>query len=176
MTTPAAPDRAVLEARVRDHLATLDAATLKELDDVLARMAEQPAAEPPPSGDPPVLTRRQALAALGVGGLALVGSNAVTGLVAYAAGDRVGGVLGAASLAASEKARAEALAAQQKASADQLSAATAEANRLRGLLRLYETLEGIGLDSIIGAGLAALRAPLEVVQASINGLRTAVRG
>jgi hypothetical protein len=146
-------DRRSLEERVQERVTALDNATLEELDDLLARIAAQPVAAEPPTGDTAVMTRRQALAAFGVGTLALVGSNIVTGRLAYGAGEGV----------ASAGAQLE------------LAKSATEAARLRGLLKLYEALEGIGIDALISAGIRAVKLPLDAIQFAASGMRNAIK-
>ncbi len=179
-------DRAALEERIQERLATLDAATLDQLDAMLERLA--PAAVPTPtptpmtppplpapaSGDMPVLTRRQAIGALGLGAVALVGSNFVTGQVAYQAGDRLSAAGAEAAVQAARDEAAAQVATAQREAAQQLAVANVETLRLRALVKLYETLEGVGIDAAIGIGLKAVAVPFEALKGAAQGLRGAV--
>jgi hypothetical protein len=89
--------------------------------------------------------RRRFLTGALAGGAAGVLAAAGTGIVVWRIGDT------------------ELVAAQQ--------AAEEELERLRGLLKLYEKLERVGLDAILETGLLALTAPLAGLERGAVGLR-----
>ncbi len=135
------------------------------------------------------ISRRQALAALGAGTAALIASNAVTGNLAYRVGDQAGAEAAAPQLArltadldtAAEGLRrvtaelADVTAARDQALAD-LRGANLETLKLRGLIKLYETLEAIPIDSLISLGIKAVAAPFAAMQAAASALRGGVQG
>jgi hypothetical protein len=53
-----------------------------------------------------------------------------------------------------------------------LEAADAEIARLQGLVDLYEDLEKVGLDAILGVGMSAVALPLELVEQGAKALRS----
>lgn len=122
---------------------------------------------------PSPVSRRQALAALGVGA-ALLGSNALTGSLAYRAGDRADDAATEARLAEVSAELERVTVARDQALAD-LKSASFDVVKLRGLLKLYETLEAIPIDAVIGAGIKAVAVPFAAVQAAASGLRTGIR-
>jgi hypothetical protein len=54
----------------------------------------------------------------------------------------------------------------------ELAAAQAEIERLQGLVGLYESLEGVGLDGILAAGMKALGLPLSAVEVGAKLLKS----
>lgn len=98
---------------------------------------------------PGLISRRQALAGVAVGSLSL----ALGGVGGVAAGTAWGDAQGAA---------------RERAAADQ------EIARLRGLVKLYEDLEKIGIDALLNGAMSALEAGLKGVKDGITGLRGAV--
>ncbi len=126
-------DRAALIERIETRLAEADAETLAEID----RMIEyrgvpgMPAIAPPePQQDTIRLSRRQALLALLTGGTAMAGTAVAAGWVGVEQGYGWG-------------------------TGDRSAAANAEVDQLRRLVGMYEALERIKLDEIVGAGLAS---------------------
>ncbi len=143
-------DRDEVEKRIAQRLSALDDATLMQVEALTRSPAgelEQPGAATPPAS--PGVSRRQLLAILGTGGIALVGTNVATGLLAGTRGTQLG---------------------ELKASA----AAELELARLRGLLALYENLERIGIDLIILAAIGSLGLALGGLSTAARTLRDAV--
>jgi len=91
-----------------------------------------------------LLSRRRFLTGAAAGGAAGLAVSAGTGVAVWKVMD------------------AEALAAKETAEA--------QIARLQGLLELYETLEKIGLDAILEAGMAAVALPLAAVEKGANAL------
>jgi exonuclease VII small subunit len=96
------------------------------------------------------VTRRQFIGGAAAAGAALVGSNVTTAFLASAWGKGTG----------------EARARQD---------AQAEIERLRGLVRLYEKLEQVGIDTIIAAGMSAVDLLLDGLKSGAKLLESAVR-
>jgi hypothetical protein len=111
-------------------------------------MAEQTIEElldgPPLPENPELLSRRKFLSGAVAGGAAGLAVAAGTGVAVWNVADA-------------------------QAQAD-LEVAQAEIERLQGLVDLYETLEKIGLDAILAAGMKALALPLEVVEKGASAL------
>ncbi len=147
-------ERAALEARIAAQLKALDVATLGKVDALIQGKGEEPAT--PSLSSPAGLTRRQLLAGAAVGGAALV------------AGGVGGGVLGATWGDVQGSGRVRQEAAKTKQEADK------EIAKLQGLLRLYENLERIGIDSLVGAAIVALELAFKGVKEGVLALRQAV--
>jgi len=86
----------------------------------------------------------------------------------FLAGAVVGGAAGLAAAAGTGAAVWKTMEAETQAS---LESAEAEIARLQGLLDLYEDLEGIGLDAILRAGMAAAALPLQGLQQGAKALK-----
>lgn len=149
MPLPTQTHRIEVEARIVRRLQRMDYDLLVELDAAIDRAEsisaertasitpEQDPAEPPP---PPVLTRRQILSRLALGGAAL----ATAGYVAT------------------------------RPAPDAAEEPQDEVARLRTLLGLYEMMEQVGLDGLIGAALTALGLSMEGLRLGATALRGAV--
>lgn len=123
-------------------------------DDTLLRVAELLDAAKGGGGDRPLfftggINRRQFLVGVGAGGAALVSTNLATGLVAGSLGTRAGQAV-----------------AQMESEVELV--------KLRGLLALYENLERVGIDALLSAGVVALTASLEGLEAGITVLENGV--
>lgn len=153
-------DRSEMEQRITQRLSSLDDATLIKIEALTqgwdsnstdTRDSESTPV-PTPEGQPTArrdLSRRQLLAVLGTGGIALVGTNVATGLFAGSRGEQFGAM---------------------KANA----AAEIELVRLRGLVSLYENLERIGIDLIIRAAIGSLGLALGGLSGAAKVLRDAI--
>lgn len=141
---PVTSDREARIAALAEKLAGLDESRLAEVEEWLGREAAGPLL----SGAQP-LTRRQLLAGALVGGAGLVVGGLGGGIIGNTIGDSQG----------AERARRE---------------AEARIAKLEGLVRLYETLEKVGIDAVIATGLAALDLIWKGVKAGGEALKQAV--
>ncbi len=132
-------------ARLVRSLEGLDAETLARVESVLAGGERGDEA----GNDKQAVTRRQLVQGAALGGASLF------------VGSMGGGALGAAWGDAQGAARVQ-------ARADE------EIRQLKGLISLYEELEKIGLDSVIGAGIAAAERGLGTLKDGVLLLRKAV--
>lgn len=132
-------------ARLIRRLEGLDAETLARVESLLA--GEGPGNEA--GNDKQAVTRRQLVQGAALGGASLL------------VGSMGGGALGAAWGDAQGAARAQ-------ARADE------EIRQLKGLISLYEELEKIGIDSVVGAGITAAEKGLGALKEGVLLLRKAV--
>lgn len=115
------------------------------------------------------LTRRQAVAALGAGVVVAGGAVTLTGIQATAWAKRdaeqqlqdLQFQLGEVSKKRDEAQR-------------QLAAAQLQIEIYKGLNGLYDTLDKIGIDSIVGSALGAYKASLDALQGGVKGLREGI--
>lgn len=138
-------ERAQVEARLLERIKTLDLADLQRLEAAIAAGGEQVLAPASPGR----LTRRQLLTAAAAGGAAL----AIGGIGGSILGANWGEGQGAA------RTRRE----MQK-----------EIERLQGLVDLYENLERIGIDAIIGKGIDGVELAIKALKGGVLALRKAV--
>ncbi|MDP3046192.1 MAG: hypothetical protein Q8O07_01800 [Chloroflexota bacterium] len=132
-------------ARLIRRLEGLDAETLARVESLLAGEGRGGEA----GNDRQAVTRRQLVQGAALGGASLL------------VGSMGGGALGAAWGDAQGAARAQ-------ARADE------EIRQLKGLISLYEELEKIGIDAVVGAGIAAAEKGLGALKESVLLLRKAV--
>jgi hypothetical protein len=173
-------DRAELQARIASHLEQLDEDTLQWVYEV-TRQAVAGVVTVPEEDEPRLLTRRQLLAGLVAGGMVLSGSNLATAWYAHSQGEAAGQAMGsqvARAVTAREVAQLQHRMAVEMA---QLRVELqTEAERLRGLLALYEELERVPLEDAIRAGIAgfarAIGALDEIAKALAAGLESAQAG
>lgn len=134
-----------------------------------------------------ILTRRQAVAALGVGVVAVGGAAAVTAVEATSWAKRDGDQQ-------AQELRFQVDELQQKLSElnqlhdqklselnkqhvktqQQLAGAQAQIELYRGLSGLYDTLDNIGIDTVVGAALGAYKTTLDALSASVNLVREGI--
>lgn len=121
------------------------------------------------SSDKIALTRRQAVAALGAGVLVAGGAAAVAGLEAttWAKQD-------ADQQLQDLQYQLGELTKKQGEAQNQLAAAQLQLEIYKGLTGLYDTLDKIGIDSVIGTALGAYRGSLDALEAGIKVLREGV--
>lgn len=115
------------------------------------------------------LTRRQAVAALGAGVIVAGGAVAFTGVEATAWAKRE------AELHIQDMEFR--LAELQKKNDDaqrQLAAARAQIEIYKGLTGLYDTLDNINFDALVGAALGAYKTSLTALQGGVNALREGI--
>jgi hypothetical protein len=137
-------EKVELLKRLYQQLESLDEETLRHFE---ATMASEDAAR--------ALSRREFLLGTAAGGAVGLAVAAGGGWLAWQAGETKGRV------------------AAEISSAADLAKASAEIAALKGLVALYETLEGIGIDAIATAGIGAIGLALEGVEA---GALTVKRG
>ncbi len=121
------------------------------------------------SQDEITLTRRQAVAALGAGVLAAGGAVAVTGIEASAWSKRE-----AEQQLQDLQFQLDALRAKHDEAQKQLAAAQLQIEIYKGLTGLYDTLDKIGIDSVVGAALGAYKTSLDALQAGVTLLREGI--
>jgi|GEM_PF-816129 hypothetical protein len=163
------PSRAELEARLTARLSSLDEAALRQLDATLGAAQEEAARAA--AGDPPAdnaspaapddilaatasesppgsraISRRDFLLGAVAGGLVVTPTNLLTAFWATSRGEKGGA------------ARAR-------------QAVQPELTKLRNLVKLYETLEQIGIDEVISTGIAILEVPLKAVREGSKALQ-----
>ncbi len=115
------------------------------------------------------LTRRQAVAALGAGVVAAGGAVAFTGIEATAWAKRA-----AAQQLADLQFQLSELQQKNNDAQKQLVAAQLQIEIYKGLTGLYDTLDKIGIDSIIGAALGAYKGSLNALEGGLNLLREGI--
>lgn len=134
-----------------------------------------------------LLTRRQAVAALGVGVVAVGGAAAVTAVEATAWAKRDGEQHAQElsfqidelqqkldELNRQHEQKLGALNQEHAQTQQQLAAAQAQIELYRGLNGLYETLDNIGVDSVVGAALGAYKTTLDALAGSVNLIREGI--
>lgn len=136
-----------LRQEIVEQLGSCDRETLLRIREALERVEER-------AGNGPVLfsggiTRRQMIVGSVAAGAALVSTNVATGLVAGSLGTRAGQAV-----------------AQLESEAELI--------KLRGLLALYESLEQVGIDALLSAGLAAVSLSLGGLELGITTLERGV--
>jgi hypothetical protein len=115
------------------------------------------------------LTRRQAVAALGVGVVAVGGAAAVTGIEATTwAKSQSDQQLQDLQFQIAE------LGKKRDEAQRQLAAAHLQVQVYQGLVALYETLDKIGIDSIIGSALGAYQGTLHALGGGVQALRAGI--
>jgi len=142
--TLAASDREARVAALVEKLKALDESRLTEVEVWLGGEETGPSLP-----GPRMLTRRQLLTGAIAGGAGLIVGGLGGGIVGNAIGDSQG----------ADRARRE---------------AEAKIARLEGLVRLYETLEKVGIDAVIATGLAALDLVWKGIKAGGEALKQAV--
>lgn len=115
------------------------------------------------------LTRRQAVAALGAGVVVAGGAVALTGIEATAWAKR-----DAAQQLQDLQFELAALQKQNDDAKKQLAVAQLQIEIYKGLTGLYDTLDKIGIDSIVGAALGAYQGTLNALEAGVNVLREGI--
>ena len=134
-------------------------------------------------GSEKVLTRRQAFAALGVGVVAVGGAAAVTAVEATSWANRDADQqaqelhfqldeLTQQLNAQSQKPTA--LNQQHEQTQRELQAAQVQIELYKGLSGLYNTLDNIGIDSVVGAALGAYKTTLDALGGSVNLIREGI--
>lgn len=115
------------------------------------------------------LTRRQAVMALGAGVIVAGGAATVTGIAAtdYAKRD-------AAQQIEDLQFQLSQAAKKQDDAQKQLAAAQLQIEIYKGLGGLYDTLDNIGIDSIIGSALGAYKASLDALEGGVKLLREGI--
>ncbi len=115
------------------------------------------------------LTRRQAVAALGAGVLVAGGAAAVTGIEAttWAKQD-------AQQQLQDLQFQISELQKKNDAAQKELAAAQLQIEIYKGLAGLYDTLDNIGIDSVVGAALSAYKGTLNALGAGVNALREGI--
>lgn len=136
-----------LRQEIVEQLGSCDRETLLRIREALERVEER-------AGNGPVLfsggiTRRQMIVGSVAAGAAVVSTNVATGLVAGSLGTRAGQAV-----------------AQLESEAELI--------KLRGLLALYESLEQVGIDALLSAGLAAVSLSLGGLELGITTLERGV--
>jgi len=163
------PSRAELEARLTARLSSLDEEALRQLDATLGAAQEEAAraaaGDPPAEGAPPsapddilaatvsesppggrTISRRDFLLGAVAGGLVVTPTNLLTAFWATSRGEKSGAA----------RARQE---------------VQPELTKLRNLVKLYETLEQVGIDEVISTGIAILEVPLKAVREGSKALQ-----
>ncbi len=115
------------------------------------------------------LTRRQAVAALGAGVVVAGGAVAFTGIEATAWAKRE-----AEQQLQDLQFQITELRAKNDEVQKQLVAAQLQIEIYKGLTGLYDTLDKIGIDSIVGAALGAYKTSLDALQGGVNLLREGI--
>lgn len=115
------------------------------------------------------LTRRQAVAALGAGVVLAGGAVALTGMEATAWAKR-----NAEQQIQDLEFQLTELRKQNDETQKQLVAAQLQIEVYKGLSGLYDTLDNINLESIIGAALGAYKGTLDALEGGINVLREGI--
>lgn len=121
------------------------------------------------SQDEITLTRRQAVAALGAGVVVAGGAVAFTGIEATAWAKRE-----AEQQLQDLQFQMTELRAKNDEAQKQLVAAQLQIEIYKGLTGLYDTLDKIGIDSIVGAALGAYKTSLDALQGAVNLLREGI--
>ena len=121
------------------------------------------------SQDEITLTRRQAVAALGAGVVVAGGAVAFTGIEATAWAKRE-----AEQQLQDLQFQMTELRAKNDEAQKQLVAAQLQIEIYKGLTGLYDTLDKIGMDSIVGAALGAYKTSLDALQGAVNLLREGI--
>lgn len=111
------------------------------------------------------LSRRKAMAALGVGAVAVAGTTLA---VAYESALWARGQAEQTARALNQNAE---LQKQNSALEQQVAQLQLELLKYKGLVALYETLDKIAIDSVIGAALGAYKTTLNGLEAGIESLR-----
>jgi hypothetical protein len=140
-------ERDELRERIAERLGSCDGNTLSRVSELLDLSDERGEEKPVLFGEG--ISRRQFLAGVTAGGAALVSTNLATGLVAGSLGTKAGQAV-----------------AQLESEAELI--------KLRGLLGLYESLEQVGIDALLGAGVALLSASIEGLEMGITALEKGV--
>ena len=162
------PSRADLEARITARLSSLDEEALRQLDATLGAAQEEAragAGNPPAESAPPAapddilsataseappgsraISRRDFLLGAVAGGLVVTPTNLLTAFWATSRGEKSGAA----------RARQE---------------VQPELTKLRNLVKLYETLEQVGIDEVISTAIAILEVPLKTVREGSKALQ-----
>lgn len=138
-------ERALVEERLLEQIKALDLAGLQRLEAIIAAGGGQVPAPAGPGG----LTRRQLLMAAAASGVSLAVGGIGGGILGANWGERQGAT----------RTRQE----MQK-----------EIERLQGLVNLYENLERIGIDAIIGKGMDGVESAIKALKEGVLALRKAV--
>lgn len=134
-----------------------------------------------------VLTRRQAVAALGVGVVAVGGAAAVTAVEATSWAKRDGDQQTRelhfqvdelqqrlTELNQQYDQKLSELTQQHSKTQQQLAGAQAQIELYKGLNGLYNTLDNIGIDTVVGAALGAFKTTLDALSGSVNLVREGI--
>lgn len=121
------------------------------------------------TSDEITLTRRQAVAALGAGVVAAGGAVAFTGIEATTWAKR-----DAEQQLADLQFQLSELQQKNNDAQKQLAAAQLQIQIYQGLTGLYDTLDKIGIDSIVSAALDAYKGSLDALEAGLNILREGI--
>jgi hypothetical protein len=162
------PARAELEARITARLSSLDEEALHQLDATLGAAQEEArvaVSDPPTESASPAaaddvlaataseappgnraISRRDFLLGAVAGGLVVTPTNLLTAFWATSRGERSGAA----------RARQE---------------VQPELTKLQTLVKLYETLEQVGIDEVISTGIAILEVPLKAVREGSQALQ-----
>jgi exonuclease VII small subunit len=122
-----------------------------------------------PSSDKISLTRRQAVAALGAGIAVVGGAAALTGVEATAWAKR-----DAEQQIQDMQFRLTELEKKNGEAQKQLAAAQLQIELYKGLTGLYDTLDKIGLDAIVGSALGAYKTSLDALEGGVRALREGI--
>lgn len=115
------------------------------------------------------LTRRQAVLALGAGAAAVGGAAVVSGALVNDQSKRQ-----AEQQLQDLEFQLSELTKKQDEAQKQLAAANLKLQVYQGLVGLYETLDKIGIDTVIGGALSAYKGTLDALGGGIEGLRAGI--
>ncbi len=128
------------------------------------------------SSDGIILTRRQAVAALGAGVVVAGGAAAISGVAATDAAQQQSDLqLQELNLQLEELSKKNSQVQQQLDAAQRdLAAANLQIQVYQGLLGLYDTLDKIGIDTVVAGALDAYKGTLTALEAGVDTLKAGI--